>query len=72
MLQKVLVPWALQVSHPDQAHVWVSLRPARGEDQCLGTVVVGTYPGAKDARHAVRIGTGGSFPGHNPLPSTPL
>ena len=43
-LEKVFAPWTVGVSERSQAHVWVSLRPARGRDQCLGTVVVGARP----------------------------
>ena len=43
-LEKVFAPWTVGVSERSQARVWVSLRPARGRDQCLGTVVVGARP----------------------------
>ena len=70
-LEKVFAPWTVGVSERSQARAWVSLRPARGRDQCLGTVVVGARPEDANGRVVVRTGTGGSFRGRHPLPSTP-
>lgn len=70
-LEKVFAPWTVGVSERSQAEVWVSLRPARGRDQCLGTVVVGARPEGAHGRVVLRTGTGGSLPGRQPLPSTP-
>jgi hypothetical protein len=70
-LEKVFGPWADVVNERGQAGVRVSLRPAKGRDQCLGTVLVGTGPHGAGGRAIVRVGTGGSLRGHRPLPTTP-
>ena len=70
-LEKVFAPWADVENQRGQASVRVSLRPATGRDQCLGTVLVGTARHGAGGRAIVRVGTGGSLRGHRPLPATP-
>jgi hypothetical protein len=71
-LEKALSSWAIVVQRRDQASTRLSLRDASGPDTCLGTRLQGRYPDPSGPGTIVRDGTGGSYPGHRLLPSTPL
>jgi hypothetical protein len=71
-LEKVLSPWSIVVQDRDQASTWLLLRNATGPDTCLGAKLQGRYPNPSGPGSIVRDGTGGSYPGHRSLPSTPL
>ncbi len=66
-LAKAVAPWAVMTDDQRRAVAVLSMAPRRGTGACLGSVVVARYP---DGR--VRVGTGGSLPGDEPPPMTPL
>ena len=73
LLQKVFVPWTVEVAHRGQAAIWISLRSGTGRGSCLGSKLQATYPRINGTPPLFRNGTGGSFPGKiQELPMTPL
>jgi len=66
-LSKAVVGWTPVTLYPNQAVAVLTMQPRHGPGSCLGSVVVAYY---RDGR--VRQGTGGSLPGDEQPPSTPL
>ncbi|HEX4081470.1 MAG TPA: hypothetical protein VHX40_00785 [Acidimicrobiales bacterium] len=66
-LAKAVAPWAVMTDDQRRAVAVLYLAPRHGAGSCLGSAVVARYP---DGR--VRVGTGGSLPGDEPPPMTPL
>jgi hypothetical protein len=66
-LAKAVAPWAVMTEDRQRAVAVLQMAPRRGTGSCLGSVVVARYP---DGR--TRVGTGGSLPGDEPPPMTPL
>ncbi len=72
-LGKVLGPWAVIEATRRRAQAYVALVPHHGPGACLGSVVVGRFPGRRGAGTVVRVGSGASVAGTvAKLPSTPL
>jgi len=65
-LAKVVAPFAVMTTRRP-GHVLLTLATRPGPGSCLGSVVV-----AREPSGAVRLGTGGSLPGHRLPPQTPL
>jgi hypothetical protein len=66
-LAKAVAPYATMTEDQRQAVAVLSMAPRHGAGACLGSVVVAHYA---DGR--VRVGTGGSLPGDEQPPMTPL
>ena len=64
---KAVAPWAVMTEDEPRAVAVLQMVPRHGTGSCLGSAVVARYP---DGR--VRAGTGGSLPGDEPPPMTPL
>ncbi len=66
-LAKAVAPWAVMTDRERRAVAVLSMAPRHGAGACLGSVVVARYPGGR-----LRTGTGGSLPGAESPPMTPL
>jgi hypothetical protein len=66
-LSKAVAPWAVMTEDQRRAVAVLSMSPRHGARTCLGSVVVARYA---DGR--IRVGTGGSLPGDEQPPMTPL
>jgi hypothetical protein len=71
-LEKLLAPWVYLVNRPEQASAYLTLRTQPGPGSCLGSVVVGRFPGPAGPGSIVKVGRGASLPGHEQPPATPL
>ncbi|HEX4218289.1 MAG TPA: hypothetical protein VHZ02_07970, partial [Acidimicrobiales bacterium] len=54
-LEKLLAPWAFIVSSPGQASAYLTLRTKPGPGSCLGSVVVGRFPGPRGPGSVVKV-----------------
>ena len=66
-LAKVVAPWGTMTEDQRQAVAVLRMAPRHGAGACLGSVVMARYPDG-----GVRVGTGGSLPGDEQPPMTPL
>lgn len=72
ILEKTVGGWTRMVSSTQSPSAVLALENDRSRHSCLGSVVVEYPPGTRLRGPPERIGSGGSDPGKNVLPATPL
>lgn len=72
ILEKTVGGWTRLVSSAQNPSAILALENDHSERSCLGSVVVEYPPGSRLRGPPEKIGSGGSDPGTNSLPATPL
>ena len=72
ILEKTVGGWTRMVSSTQRPSAVLALENDQSRHSCLGSVVVEYPPGASLRGPPEKIGSGGSDPGKNVLPATPL